>query len=50
MNLSGFLDTLQLLLTEYNYVSSMVFDPFYINSPILGIAGNCGKLQLLVVV
>ena len=54
MNLSGFLDTLQLFVTEYNYVSykwgCLLFDPSFINSVMLGLAGNSGELQLLVVV
>ena len=29
MNLSGLFDTLQLFLTEYNYVSSLMYNPCY---------------------
>ena len=52
MNLSGLFDTLQVFLTEYNYVSSLMFNPCYnyIKTVILGIARNGRKLQLLVVV
>ena len=56
MNIVGFLDTLQLFLTEYNYVSMktcsikfQINNKFVILNIILEMAWNQGKFQLLVV-